>query len=97
LEAQRWARAHRMHSLIVVTSAYHMPRALAEIAHALPGVELVAYPVANGKLRPHQWARDLALARLLAYEYAKYLIAVARMNIVPDVWTSSHALTADAK
>jgi uncharacterized SAM-binding protein YcdF (DUF218 family) len=97
LEARRWARARGMHSLIIVTSAYHMPRALAEIAHALPGVELLAYPVAKGQLRPHEWWRDLALARLLAYEYAKYLLAVARMNIVPDVWTSPHVLAADAK
>ena len=37
------------HSLIVVTSAYHMPRALAEIAHQLPDVD--AHPV-SGRLRP---------------------------------------------
>jgi uncharacterized SAM-binding protein YcdF (DUF218 family) len=90
LEAQRWARAHRMRSLIVVTSAYHMPRALAEIGHALPGVELVAYPVVNSKLRPQEWWRDAALLRLLASEYAKYLIALARMKFVPDVWTGSN-------
>jgi uncharacterized SAM-binding protein YcdF (DUF218 family) len=36
-EAKRWARAPAMRSLIIVTSAYHMPRALAEIAHACRG------------------------------------------------------------
>jgi uncharacterized SAM-binding protein YcdF (DUF218 family) len=92
LEAQRWARAHGMRSLIVVTSAYHMPRALAEIGHALPGVELVAYPVVNAKMRPHRWWHDTALVRLLAFEYAKYLIALARMNFIPDVWTGGNKM-----
>jgi uncharacterized SAM-binding protein YcdF (DUF218 family) len=89
LEAQRWARAHNMRSLIVVTSAYHMPRALAEIAHVLPGVALVAYPVVSAKSRPNEWWHDMAIMRLLAYEYAKYLVALARMNIIPDVAAGS--------
>jgi uncharacterized SAM-binding protein YcdF (DUF218 family) len=74
-----------------------MPRALAEISHALPGVELVAYPVVNARLRPRSWWRYLAVARLLAYEYAKYLIALARMKFVPDVWMESQGPPADAK
>ena len=36
VQARQWAVEHGFHSLIVVTSAYHMPRALAELAHQLP-------------------------------------------------------------
>jgi hypothetical protein len=63
----------------------------------LAGVELVAYPVVNAKLRPHDWWRDLALTRVLAYEYAKYLIALARMKFFPGVWTGSPSAAPDAK
>src|SRR5499427_10521796 len=38
LETKRWAESRGFRSLIVVTSNYHMPRALAEIAHQLPDV-----------------------------------------------------------
>ena len=49
VETRRWATDRGFHSLIVVTSAYHMPRALAEIAHQLPDVD--AHSV-SGRIRP---------------------------------------------
>src|SRR5580698_6414035 len=36
VQTRHWALAHNFNSLIIVTSAYHMPRAMAEIAHQLP-------------------------------------------------------------
>ena len=45
IETRRWAESRGFRSLIVVTSNYHMPRALAEIAHQLPHVALVPFPV----------------------------------------------------
>ena len=41
LETKRWAREHNFNSLIVVTSNWHMPRAMAEVAHQLPDVALI--------------------------------------------------------
>jgi hypothetical protein len=82
---------------------YHRHIGLSHVARlsrnraCLAGVELVAYPVVNVKLRPHDWWRDLGLARVFAYEYAKYLIAVARLKFVADVWTGSHGSAPDAK
>ncbi|MGB8893816.1 MAG: YdcF family protein, partial [Pseudolabrys sp.] len=40
LETRRWAREHNFNSLIVVTSNWHMQRAMAELAHQLPDVTL---------------------------------------------------------
>ena len=45
LETKRWAVEHNFNSLIVVTSNWHMPRAMAEIRHQLPFATLIAYPV----------------------------------------------------
>lgn len=75
LEVRDWARRRGYRSLIVVTSAWHMPRSLAEIARVLPGVELVAYPVNPDGRDYAGWRRDAGLLRLLAVEYAKYLLA----------------------
>jgi len=83
IETKRWAERRGFRSLIVVTSNYHMPRALAEIEHQLPGVALVPFPVVTERKRPEPWWSDGARARLMISEYVKYLYARLRMGFVP--------------
>ena len=80
VQARLWATAHGFHSLIVVTSAYHMPRALAELRHQLPDAALTAYPVLSERLRIEPWWSSGATTRLVVSEYVKYLFAVMRMR-----------------
>jgi len=84
LETKRWARAHNFNSLIVVTSNWHMPRAMAELAHQLPDVTLVAYPVISEKVKTEPWWSNLDTARFLFAEYLKYVLALARMRLDTD-------------
>src|SRR5580704_7016080 len=42
-ETRRWAHEQGFKSLIVVTSNYHMPRAIVELSHAMPDVTLIPY------------------------------------------------------
>ena len=79
-ETERWVKAHHIRSLIVVTSNYHMPRALAEMGSALPGVELTAYPVVSEHERQHPWWSDAASARLILWEWIKYNAATLRIG-----------------
>jgi uncharacterized SAM-binding protein YcdF (DUF218 family) len=76
-ETAAWARREKIHSLIVVTAGYHMPRALAELRPALPGVTLYPAPVFAGMRRgPGQVKAPQIKApswRLLAEEYVKWL------------------------
>ncbi|MDF2620943.1 MAG: hypothetical protein K0S00_3602 [Xanthobacteraceae bacterium] len=72
IETAEWAREHRFRSLLVVTSAWHMPRALVELRRALPDVELVPYPVVP-KRGPEGWEASLANVRLLFVEYVKFI------------------------
>lgn len=83
VQARLWAGAHRFHSLIVVTSAYHMPRALAELRHQLPDAVLTAYPVLSERLRIEPWWSSAATARLVVLEFLKYLFAEMRMRFDP--------------
>ena len=80
VEARRWAIDRGFHSLIIVTSAYHMPRALAEIAHQLPDVALIPFPVVSDRLRIEPWWSNVATTRLVISEYFKYLFAHLRMR-----------------
>jgi uncharacterized SAM-binding protein YcdF (DUF218 family) len=84
LETKRWARAHNFNSLIVVTSNWHMPRAMAELAHQLPDVTLIAYPVISEKVKTEPWWSNLDTARFLFAEYLKYVLALTRMYLDTD-------------
>lgn len=71
METAAWAQRKDIHTLIVVTAWYHMPRALTELHRALPDVELVPAPVDPEASRQP----GLMMVRLLVEEYTKYLAA----------------------
>jgi uncharacterized SAM-binding protein YcdF (DUF218 family) len=81
IETRRWAERRRFRSLTVVTSDYHMPRAMAEIAHQLPNTRLVAFPVMSERLRTDHWWASAPAMRLLLSEYVKYVIVRARIRL----------------
>jgi len=82
LETRQWLADHDLRGpVIVVTSNYHMPRALAELAHELPGTELIPYPVVSDRLRAGAWWNDAGVARLWVGEYMKFLVALARIQL----------------
>jgi uncharacterized SAM-binding protein YcdF (DUF218 family) len=80
-EARKWALANGFRSLVVVTSAYHIPRSLAEFADALPDRTLIAYPVVRPELGLDAWYLKPETARLLGAEYLKYLLVRARLGL----------------
>jgi uncharacterized SAM-binding protein YcdF (DUF218 family) len=80
-ETAAWAESHRFASLIVVTSNYHMPRSLAELAHAAPQASLTPYAIASEALNLESWWRHGHTVRLLGAEYLKYLAALARLAL----------------
>jgi len=80
-ETRRWARERGFTSLIVVTSNYHMPRAIVELSHAMPDVTLVPFAVVGDKWRDEPWWTSGATLRLLLSEYAKYVAAEVRVRL----------------
>ena len=90
-ETRRWAHERGFKSLIVVTSNYHMPRAIVELSHAMPDVQLIPFAVVGDKWRDEPWWTSGATFRLLLSEYAKYVAAEVRvrladvgLDLVPD-------------
>jgi len=72
-EAADWATRHKFKKIAVVTSDYHILRAIVEFSRAMPSVELVAYPVVSSDARTP--APSFAMLRLWISEYVKYLLA----------------------
>lgn len=79
-ETAQWVTLNQYGSVIVVTSNYHMPRALAELARAMPGVTLVPYPVVDNNVHVERWWKFPGTTKLLLSEYLKYLPALARLG-----------------
>ena len=77
-ETGHWIRETGYHSLIVVTSDYHMPRSLLELSEAVPGVALIPHPVTSA---------DSSL-RLVTSEYAKFMVVSAR-RLLAHTWPGS--------
>jgi uncharacterized SAM-binding protein YcdF (DUF218 family) len=83
VETARWAKRNGVLRLVVVTSDYHMPRALDELRAALPEATLIAYPVRSPRLQPSGWWRDAEALRLVVFEYVKYLRTQWRAQFDP--------------
>lgn len=80
-ETQIWMQVGDRTSLLLVTSNYHMPRALLEFAHAMPEARVVPHPVIPQDVRLDGWYRYPGTLALLANEYSKYLFASARVAV----------------
>jgi uncharacterized SAM-binding protein YcdF (DUF218 family) len=81
LETRRWVSDRGFRSLIVVTSNYHMPRAMAELGRQLPGVTLMSFPVVPERLRGDSWWSRGVNAKLLFSEYVKYMAAMLNVRL----------------
>ena len=84
VETRRWALERGFNSLIVVTSSYHIPRAMAEVSHQLPDATLIPYPVVTDRGRTGRWWSHTITARTFAIEYIKYIAAMVRMRFEPS-------------
>ncbi|MBB5517914.1 YdcF family protein [Amphiplicatus metriothermophilus] len=81
-EVSEWAAAHGFRSLILVTSEYHMPRALLETHARMKSAEIAPHPVASGYLDARGRPASTEAWRRLAVEYSKFLAARVKTLVV---------------
>lgn len=77
-EVADWARRKKVKRIIVVTSEYHMDRALLELQRALPEGTFIPHAVMSTKVRPGDWYKDVATAKVLLEEWIKFRLAGLR-------------------
>lgn len=74
VETAAWAEQNGVGSLVVVTAAFHMPRALAELRQALPGIRLFPLPVRS-------WNAEKGPGlKTEAEEYTKYILTASGLS-----------------
>lgn len=81
-ETAEWAQARGYDRLIVVTSDYHMPRALLELRGAMPHTALTPYPVRTQDFDASLWWKTKSSLKLMSGEYSKYLVILAREAVL---------------
>ena len=75
-ETASWAQALGYEHIILVTSAYHMPRAEIEIAATAGRIKITPYPVVNP--REARWWSNKARFKRIFQEYSKLLLTYLR-------------------
>ncbi len=71
-----WTQALSYEHILLVTSDYHMPRAILEISSASETLRITPYPVSTSKDK--DWWRDTTQRNRLSQEYGKLLLAYIR-------------------
>lgn len=75
-ETASWAEVLGYDHILLVTSAYHMPRAKLEIANAAGRIRITPYPVQRAE--PQKWYKSADRTKRLTQEYMKLLLTMAR-------------------
>lgn len=90
-ETKKWVETAGYKSIILVTSAQHMPRSMVEFTRCLDRVRIIAYPVALKELQRDDWWRKRETLRPMVSEYLKFLGAKSRDFLEPDTLQSLRA------
>jgi uncharacterized SAM-binding protein YcdF (DUF218 family) len=80
-ETRGWVKAHSYKSIVVVTSSYHMPRALLELQRHMPDIRFIPAPVVTERLHDMAIWKDISLLKTLGHEYTKFVVAYARARL----------------
>ena len=77
-ETSKWVTKGNYKSLIIVTSAYHMPRSMVEFRDQMKDVKLVPYAVPLDSISREDWWKNTNTLRFMLGEYVKYVGAHIR-------------------
>jgi uncharacterized SAM-binding protein YcdF (DUF218 family) len=83
-ETRAWMSKEGFTSLRLVTANYHMPRSLLEFRRAMPAVHIVPHPVLPDNFKRDDWWQWRGTLHLIAVEYNKYLLTLARTALLPS-------------
>lgn len=80
-EIVAWLKAQNFHEALVITSAYHMPRALLELETKDANIKFEPWPVFPPHVKLSNWWRYPGTSIFLAKEYNLFIMAWLRLNL----------------
>ena len=89
-ETAEWMNRSGFRDMRLVTSAYHMPRALMEFRAAMPDRSIISHPVFADHIKQEDWWAWPGTTNLMIEEYNKFLLAWLRLQVQAIASTAAH-------
>ena len=80
-ETFKWTKKNDINEFILITSNYHMPRAVLEFKSVMPNLKIYTYTIIPIKHDINNWLNSYRTFSLVFTEYCKYIIASIRVKI----------------
>lgn len=80
-ETYKWVKLNNINKFILITSNYHMPRAILEFKNKMPNLQIFTYPIRPKNHNITNWLSSSETFSLVFIEYSKLLIASLRIKI----------------
>ena len=79
-ETFKWTIRNNIKEFILITSNYHMPRAVLEFKNVMPNLEIYTYAITPTKHNIENWLSSYQTFSLVFTEYCKFIIAGLRIK-----------------
>ena len=80
-ETLKWAKKNNIKEFILITSNYHMPRAILEFKNRMPNLKIFTYPITPNRHNIKMWLSSFQTFSLIFSEYCKFLVANFRIKL----------------
>ena len=79
-ETFKWAKKNDIKEFILITSNYHMPRAILEFENIMPNLKIYTYTITPDRHEIENWLSSYQTFGLVFTEYFKYIVANLRIR-----------------
>ena len=79
-ETFKWTSKNDIKEFILITSNYHMPRAILEFKNVMPNLKIYTYAITPKKHDIENWLSSYQTFSLVFTEYCKFIIAGLRIK-----------------
>ena len=79
-ETFKWTTKNGIKEFILITSNYHMPRAILEFKNVMPNLKIYTYAITPKKHDIENWLSSYKTFSLVFTEYCKFIIAGIRIK-----------------
>ena len=82
IETSKWAKKNDVKEFILITSNYHMPRAILEFKNIMPNKIIYTFSITPKKHNVEKWLNSNETFILIFKEFCKYIVANFRIKIL---------------
>ena len=82
IETSKWANRNDLKEFILITSNYHMPRAILEFKNVMPNHKIYTFPITPRKHNIKEWMSSYETFSLIFREFCKYIVSNLRIKLL---------------